>query len=71
MVCRPSLPGRLLSHSFKTGARPGPMLCGVRSGVAPGHVFVGESLEIVRDLMKEFLKTGVDLDALCLDVARR
>jgi DnaJ like chaperone protein len=31
----------------------------------------GESLEIVRDLMKEFLRTGVDLDALCLDVARR
>ncbi|MHB8766704.1 MAG: TerB family tellurite resistance protein [Deferrisomatales bacterium] len=31
----------------------------------------GESLDIVRDLMKRFLKEGVDLDALCLDVARR
>ena len=31
----------------------------------------GESLEIVRDLMKQFLKSRVDLDALCLDVAHR
>ncbi len=31
----------------------------------------GESLEIVRDLIKRALRDGVDLDAVCLDVARR
>lgn len=31
----------------------------------------GESLEIVRDLVKQFLKTGVDVDALCRDLSRR
>ncbi len=31
----------------------------------------GESLEIVRDLIKQFVREGVDLDALCLDLARR
>lgn len=31
----------------------------------------GESLEIVRDLIKQSLREGVDLDALCRDVARR
>jgi DnaJ like chaperone protein len=31
----------------------------------------GESLDIVRGLMKQFLRQGVDLDALCHDVARR
>lgn len=31
----------------------------------------GESLDIVRDLIKQFLRTGVDLDALCVDFARR
>lgn len=31
----------------------------------------GESLEIVRELIKRFLREGVDLEALCLDVARR
>ncbi len=31
----------------------------------------GESLEIVRDLIKQFLREGVDLDALCRDVAAR
>ncbi|WP_025322781.1 TerB family tellurite resistance protein [Deferrisoma camini] len=31
----------------------------------------GESLDIVRDLIKQFLRKGVDLDALCRDVARR
>ena len=31
----------------------------------------GESLEIVRDLIKQFLREGVDLNALCADVARR
>ena len=31
----------------------------------------GESLDIVRDLIKQFLREGVDLDALCADVARR
>ncbi len=31
----------------------------------------GESLDIVRDLIKQFLQQGVDLDALCADVARR
>ncbi|GAB4267358.1 MAG: co-chaperone DjlA [Deferrisomatales bacterium] len=31
----------------------------------------GESLDIVRDLIKEFLKKGVDLDRLCADVAHK
>ncbi len=31
----------------------------------------GESLDIVRDLIKQFLRKGVDLDALCHDMARR
>lgn len=31
----------------------------------------GESSEIVRELIKQFLQQGVDLDALCLDVARK
>lgn len=31
----------------------------------------GESLEIVRELIKRFLREGVDLEALCLDVSRR
>ncbi len=31
----------------------------------------GESLEIVRGLIKQFLRQGVDVDALCADVARR
>ena len=31
----------------------------------------GESLDIVRDLIKQFLREGVDLDSLCADVARR
>jgi DnaJ like chaperone protein len=31
----------------------------------------GESLDIVRDLIKQFLRSGVDVDALCQDVARR
>jgi len=31
----------------------------------------GESLDIVRDLIKQFLHNGVDLDALCGDVSRR
>ena len=31
----------------------------------------GESLEIVRDLIKQFLHQQVDLDSLCADVARR
>ncbi|MBI5017529.1 MAG: TerB family tellurite resistance protein [Deltaproteobacteria bacterium] len=31
----------------------------------------GESLEIVRELLKEFLRTGVDVDALCSDVRGR
>ncbi len=31
----------------------------------------GESLEIVRDLIKQFLHQRVDLDSLCADVARR
>lgn len=31
----------------------------------------GESLEIVRELIKQFLREGVDLDALCADVSRR
>ncbi len=31
----------------------------------------GESLDIVRELIKRFLREGVDLDALCLDVAGR
>jgi len=30
----------------------------------------GESEQIVRELIKRFLKNGVDLDALCRDVAR-
>jgi DnaJ like chaperone protein len=31
----------------------------------------GESLEIVRELIKRFLREGVDLDSLCLDFSHR
>ena len=31
----------------------------------------GESLDILRDLIKQFLRNGVDMDALCRDVSAR